>query len=69
MKPEIGSLTSSMSSRETFLLLLLATDAEPDSALGASTTGEFWWSPCKSCEASDDGCTSGVPWGSYRKFP
>lgn len=63
----MGSLTSSMSSRETFLLQLLALDAEPDSALGASTTGVLWGSPCKSCEASEDGSTS-AHWGSFREI-
>lgn len=47
------NLTSSISSRETFLLSLLATDKEPESAVGASAapTG-FDWLPCTSCAAT-----------------
>lgn len=37
----MGSLTSSMSPRETFTPLLLALDAEPETSLGASKGEAF----------------------------
>lgn len=56
----MGHLTSSISSRETFLLSLLAMDAEPESTPGASVVGGFCWLPNNSCETCDVGCASAM---------
>lgn len=61
-----GHLTSSISSRETFLLSLLARDIEPASASGVSVPLLFWWLSCDPCETWEDNCGSAVVWGSCR---
>lgn len=59
MKQIAGSLTSLMSSREIFLLLLCTmNDGPAGSCPGASKTAWFWFLLCTSCEAWDNGFAS-----------
>lgn len=63
-------LTSSISSRETFLLFsLFGTDAPSESAIRASGPGLICGLLCELGDACDDCFTSSlVPWGSYTFF-
>lgn len=61
-------LTSSMSSRETFLFWLFVMDDEHGFGPGVSATRGFWWIGWISFEACDDGCNSSVFWGFCANF-
>jgi hypothetical protein len=56
----MGCLTSSISSRETFLPSLLEVDTEAESVTGASVVWLFGWSSWDSCETWVEDCISCV---------